>query len=56
MKRYDCIFYVLDQEVKKINLGAHDDLDRLDISISESKEYFWKQPVEYLSMFTQGNL
>ena len=46
----------MDKSVQKINIGSSDDLTKLDIATDESKDFFWKQPDEYLNMFTEGTL
>ena len=48
MSRFDCVFYIVDSSVQKINIGEKDDLDNLDISIDESNHFYWKEPRQYL--------
>jgi hypothetical protein len=44
MSRFDCIFYIVDNSVQKINLGDSDSLEHLNIGMTESTNYFWKEP------------
>ena len=56
MSRFDCIFYIVDESVQKINIGEKDDLDNLDISIDESNYFYWKEPQQYLEMHEEGKV